>query len=228
MLRKLRVRSPADGCSRGCGLRPIRKARVASIHRLSDKVWFCPSWGGSCQILGCVHTKTCKKLITRRAKQWSPFSLPRATYGGSPTQTAGGVCRSPSRVRSSTPREVGFYGGFTLHFLVADVLTPFLMLRNVQGAFLRGAAGRGEHCFHLCLTFDGRLLGRPHANRKMKYLSRDATRLSHVLCCQYFLLSLACLFIFLMVSFDEKRLLILRKLKLSIYFLLWLLLFTSC
>lgn len=37
-----------------------------------------------------------------------------------------------------------------------------------------------------------------------------------------------CLFIFLMVSFDEKRLLILRKLKLSIYFLLWLLLLTSC
>ena len=30
------------------------------------------------------------------------------------------------------------------------------------------------------------------------------------------------------VSFDEKKLLIFRKLKLSIYFLLWLLLFVTC
>lgn len=40
--------------------------------------------------------------------------------------------------------------------------------------------------------------------------------------------SMASCSIFLMVSFDVKKLLILRKLKLSIYFFFWLLLLISC
>lgn len=119
----------------------VGKARVASAHRLSEKVCFYSSRGTNCQIIGCARTTMCKELTKSCAKTpASSFASTRGSaWGAASVQMAGGGPRRRSSLAS--PADAGVYGSRTLRLLAMEVLAPPPPRAQKHGGVPSGGGG---------------------------------------------------------------------------------------
>ena len=113
-----------------------------------------------------------------------------------------------------------FSCGFSCISFTIEVFNPFHVLIDTYWyIFACGVAVQViHHFFYFFLTFYNWFKWYSYMSCKISYLAWDKSLYCIViLYCQYFLPVCGLPFIFLMVSFDEKKLLILRKFKLLIF-----------